>query len=101
VLFPFGRSVSLMCKVGQNHIYIPCIYGNFGRKITKYTFIYGVYIRFWHLCTASCRSVSLMQIIFLNADQCPQSAVSFLQIIASASEKSHDSVLCHKKPVSL
>jgi len=28
-------------------IYIRCIYSNFGRKITKYTVIYGVYIRFW------------------------------------------------------
>jgi hypothetical protein len=28
-------------------IYIRCIYGVFGREITKYTVIYGVYIRFW------------------------------------------------------
>ena len=28
-------------------IYIRCIYGIFGRKIIKYTVIYGVYIRFW------------------------------------------------------
>ena len=28
-------------------IYIRCMYGNFGREITKYTVIYGVYIRFW------------------------------------------------------
>ena len=28
-------------------IYIRCIYGTFGRKISKYTVIYGVYIRFW------------------------------------------------------
>jgi len=28
-------------------IYIRCIYGNFGREITKYTVIYGVYIWFW------------------------------------------------------
>ena len=28
-------------------IFIRCIYGNFGREITKYTVIYGVYIRFW------------------------------------------------------
>jgi len=28
-------------------IYIRCIYGIFGRKITKYTVIYGIYIRFW------------------------------------------------------
>ena len=28
-------------------IYIRCIYGIFGRGITKYTVIYGVYIRFW------------------------------------------------------
>ena len=28
-------------------IYIRCMYGTFGRKITKYTVIYGAYIRFW------------------------------------------------------
>jgi hypothetical protein len=28
-------------------IYIRCKYGNFGREITKYAVIYGVYIRFW------------------------------------------------------
>ena len=28
-------------------IYIRCTYGIFGREITKYTGIYGVYIRFW------------------------------------------------------
>jgi hypothetical protein len=27
-------------------IYVRCIYGNFGREITKYTVVYGVYIRF-------------------------------------------------------
>ena len=34
-------------RVGQIHIYILCIYGIFGREITKYTVIYGIYIRFW------------------------------------------------------
>jgi hypothetical protein len=28
-------------------IYIRCIYGTFGREITKYTVIYGLFIRFW------------------------------------------------------
>jgi len=28
-------------------IYIRCIYGIFGREITEYTVIHGVYIRFW------------------------------------------------------
>jgi hypothetical protein len=28
-------------------IYIRCVYGVFGREITKNTAIYGVYIRFW------------------------------------------------------
>ena len=35
-------------------IYIRCIYRIFGREITKYTVIYGVYVRFWptlHMCT--------------------------------------------------
>jgi hypothetical protein len=34
-------------KVGQNHNYIRCIYSIFGRELTKYTVIYGAYIRFW------------------------------------------------------
>ena len=28
-------------------LYIRCVYGIFGREITKYTVIYGVYTRFW------------------------------------------------------
>ena len=35
-------------------IYIQCIYGIFGREITKYTIIYGAYIQFWptlHVCS--------------------------------------------------
>ena len=36
-------------------INIRCTYGNFGRDITKYTVIYGVYIRFWpNLCVYVC-----------------------------------------------
>ena len=34
-------------RVGHNRIYIRCIYGIFGRKITKYTVIYDVYMWFW------------------------------------------------------
>jgi len=38
-------------RVDHNSFYMRCIYGIFGRKITKYiliyTVIYGVYIRFW------------------------------------------------------
>jgi hypothetical protein len=37
----------VISRVGQNHIYIRCRYGIFGREITKYAVIYGVYIRFW------------------------------------------------------
>jgi len=29
------------------HIYIRCMYGNFGREIIKYTVMYGAYVRFW------------------------------------------------------
>jgi hypothetical protein len=36
-----------MSRVGLNHIYTVYIYGIFGREITKYTVIYGVYMRFW------------------------------------------------------
>jgi len=33
-------TVSQMCRKGQNHIYIWCVYGIFGREITEYT-VYG------------------------------------------------------------
>jgi len=33
-------------SVGQNHIYIRRVYDISGREITKYTVIYGVYVRF-------------------------------------------------------
>jgi len=36
-----------MCKVGQNHTYLQCIYGIFGREITKCKVMYDVYVRFW------------------------------------------------------
>jgi hypothetical protein len=47
-----------MCAVGRYHawrtyvglartIHIRCVYGIFGREVTIYTVIYGVYIRFW------------------------------------------------------
>jgi deoxycytidylate deaminase len=39
--------VCLTHRFDQNHIYIRCTYGIFGREITKYTVIYGVDIRFW------------------------------------------------------
>ena len=42
-----GTAFGYICRVGQNHSYIGCIYGIIGREITKYTVIYGVYIRFW------------------------------------------------------
>jgi len=38
---------SIILRVGQNHRYIRCIYGVFGREITIHTVIYGVYIQFW------------------------------------------------------
>ena len=36
-------------------IYIRCTYGNFGREITKYTVIYGVYIWFWPTLQMCCQ----------------------------------------------
>jgi len=36
-----------MSRVGQNHTYICCIHGIYGREITNCTVIYGVYMRFW------------------------------------------------------
>jgi hypothetical protein len=41
-------------RVGQNHIYIRCIHGIFGREITKYTVNYGVYTRFWPALLFTC-----------------------------------------------
>jgi len=41
-------------------IYIRCMYGDFSRDITKYTVIYGAYIRFWptlQMCHASNRPI--------------------------------------------
>ena len=38
-------------------IYIRCLYGIFGRETTKYTVIYGVYIRFWPTLFLSYRLV--------------------------------------------
>ena len=50
-------------------IYIGCIYNNLGREITKYTVIYGVYIRFWptlHICQicTDCLYVFLARTIY-------------------------------------
>ena len=39
-------------------IYIRCIYGIFGREITKYTVIYGVYKRFWPTLQIRCLQLS-------------------------------------------
>jgi hypothetical protein len=36
----------LVCRVGQNHIHTMCI-RYFWQRITKYTVLNGVYVRFW------------------------------------------------------
>jgi len=41
------RHLGYTCLGLARTIYIRCTYGIFGREITKYTVIYGVYIRFW------------------------------------------------------
>jgi len=41
------RYKTLVNRVGQNHIYIWCVYGIYGREFTKYTVIYGAFIRYW------------------------------------------------------
>jgi len=51
----------LVCRVGQNHIYTVHIYGIFGRKITKNTVTYGVYIRIWP---------TLIMLVRLGLQQC-------------------------------
>jgi hypothetical protein len=42
-----GAQTHSLCLGLARTIYIRFIYGFFGREITKYTAIYGVYIRFW------------------------------------------------------
>ena len=44
-------------RVGQNHIYIRCIYGILGRGITKYTVIYGGYTRLWPTLHIPCHTI--------------------------------------------
>ena len=45
---PRKLNVSLlqMFRDGRT-IHIQCVYGIFGREITEYTAVYGVYVRFW------------------------------------------------------
>jgi len=38
-------------------IYIRCIYGIIGRDITKYTVVYGVYVRSWPILLIRARIV--------------------------------------------
>jgi hypothetical protein len=42
-----GCAYFVRCVRLARTIYIRCIYGNFGREITEYTVMYGVYVRFW------------------------------------------------------
>jgi hypothetical protein len=48
-------------------IYIRCTYGDFDREITKYTLIYGVYIRFWptlQMCVCVCACILVCICVF-------------------------------------
>ena len=42
----FGREITKYLGLART-IFTRCIYGIFGREITKYTVIYGVHIRLW------------------------------------------------------
>jgi hypothetical protein len=44
-------------------IYIWCIYNIFGREITKYTVIYGAYIRFWPTLVISDNTLILSHVL--------------------------------------
>ena len=48
----------VICLGLARTIYIRCIYGIFGREITKYTVIYGVYVRFWPTLHMSYRTAT-------------------------------------------
>ena len=41
------ETVTRTCVGLASTLYIRCVYGVFGREMTKYTVIYGAYIRFW------------------------------------------------------
>jgi len=45
-LYGSGQPYVYMTRLART-VYIRCIYGIFGREITEYTVLYGVYIRFW------------------------------------------------------
>jgi len=47
-------------------IYIRFTYGIFGREITKYTVIYGVYIRFWPTLVM-CKCIVLQSVVLIRA----------------------------------
>jgi hypothetical protein len=78
-------------RVGQNHIYtvyIRYFCGIFGREITKYTVIYGVYIRFWPTLSILLLGQSLCCLqVSLHLQRVPHSVRSqiacwFLQLLA-------------------
>jgi len=49
-----GRShAQAVCIALARIIYIRCVYGNFGREITKYTVIFGACIPFWPILRKS------------------------------------------------
>ena len=61
-LYPWTEQICTQVGLART-IYIRCIHGNFGREITKYTVIYGAYIRFWSnlhtgLYSAACKEVA-------------------------------------------
>ena len=66
----------LTSRVGQNHIYIYTVYIQYfwQGNITKYTVIYGVYIRFWPTLLTSkdrtCTSVCQIPMLMLYALPC-------------------------------
>ena len=45
--------------------YIRCIYGIYGREITEYTVIYGVYLRFWPTLDIRRRGFHNLQLILV------------------------------------
>jgi len=70
-----------MLRVGQNHIYMVYIYGVylygvFGREITRYTVIYGAYVRFWTtqcmlLCCPHPKLRKLISGVRISCTHCP------------------------------
>ena len=66
--FFFTECRILLRRVGQNHIYLRCICGIFGREITKFTVIYHIRCIYTVLANSSVTPTLLLRQLFCYAD---------------------------------